>query len=267
MVQIAGGKFFMGADDGNADEKPAHQVMLSPFCMDRHEVTTAEYEACSNAGECRRAPIEVDWKGITPRQTKVYSTLCNARRAERADHPINCVDFDRAVRYCAYAKKRLPTEAEWEFSARGSDGRKYPWGDEEPDATRLNACGAECIAWGAKNGEPMRALYATNDGWEGTAPVGRFPDGASPFGLLDVVGNVWEWTSDWDGSYDTESQVDPTGPASGTRRVVRGGAFNGGFASWVRPTQRYSDRPEAQSHAYGFRCARTLAIAADGGPR
>jgi len=83
MVQISGGKFFMGADDGNADEKPAHQVTLSPFCMDRHEVTTAEYEACSNAGECQRAPNEVDWKGITPRQIKVYSTLCNARRAER----------------------------------------------------------------------------------------------------------------------------------------------------------------------------------------
>jgi formylglycine-generating enzyme required for sulfatase activity len=258
MVRIAGGKFFMGSDDGNADEKPAHQVTLSPFCIDRKEVTAGEFEACSSIGECKRAPVEVDWKDITPRQVKVYSTFCNARRPERADHPINCVDFERAARYCAYRGKRLPTEAEWEFAARGSDGRKYPWGDEEPDAKRLNACGAECVAWGAKHGEPMRALYTANDGWEGTAPVGSFPDGASPFGLLDVVGNVWEWTSDWDGSYGKDPAVDPTGPASGTRRVVRGGAFNGGFASWVRPTQRYSDRPETQSHAYGFRCARSL---------
>jgi formylglycine-generating enzyme required for sulfatase activity len=260
MVRISGGKFFMGADDGNADERPAHQVTLSPFCMDRKEVTVADFEACSNIGECKRAPVEVDWKDVTPRQVKVYSALCNARRPDRAEHPVNCVDFERAARYCAYKGKRLPTEAEWEFSARGSDGRKYPWGDEEPDATRLNACGAECLAWAGKNGESVRALYTTNDGYEGTAPVGSFPAGASPFGLLDVVGNVWEWTSDWDGAYEKDPQVDPTGPASGTRRVVRGGAFNGGFASWVRPTQRYSDRPEAQSHAYGFRCARTLAM-------
>jgi formylglycine-generating enzyme required for sulfatase activity len=265
MVRIPGGKFFMGADDGNADEKPAHQVTLSPFCMDRHEVTAFAYEACSNIGECQRAPIEVDWKGISPRQVKVFSTLCNARRPDRGDHPINCVDFERAVRYCAYLHKRLPTEAEWEFAARGSDGRKYPWGDEEPDATRLNACGAECVAWGAKNGEPLRALYAADDGWQGTAPAGRFPSGASPFGILDIVGNVWEWTSDWDGSYEKDPQVDPAGPSSGTRRIVRGGAFNGGFASWVRPTQRYSDRPETRSHAYGFRCASPLGAPGDGG--
>jgi formylglycine-generating enzyme required for sulfatase activity len=267
MARISGGKFFMGADDGNADEKPAHQVTLSPFCMDLHEVTTADYEACSNIGECKRAPSDVDWKDITPRQRKVYSSFCNARNPERADHPINCVDYDRAVRYCEYKGKRLPTEAEWEFSARGSDGRKYPWGDEEPDATRLNACGKECLAWGAKNGEPMRALYATSDGFEGTAPVGSFPRGASPFGLLDIVGNVWEWTSDWDGSYESFAQIDPKGPKSGTRRIVRGGAFNGGFASWIRPTQRYSDRPETQSHAYGFRCSKSLNSETDAGAR
>jgi formylglycine-generating enzyme required for sulfatase activity/serine/threonine protein kinase len=257
MVSIAGGKFFMGADDGKDEEKPAHQVTLSPFCMDRREVTTADYEACSSVGECQRAPIEVDWKGITPREVKIYSALCNATKPERGAHPVNCVDFERAVQYCSHIDKRLPTEAEWEFAARGSDGRKYPWGDEEPDATRLNACGKECIEWGAKNGVPMRALYAADDGFVGTAPVGSFPKGASPFGLVDIVGNVWEWTSDWDGKYTKEAEIDPRGPPAGTYRIVRGGAFNGAFASWIRPTQRYSDRPETHSHAYGFRCAKS----------
>jgi eukaryotic-like serine/threonine-protein kinase len=257
MVAVAGGKFFMGDDDGDDDERPAHQAILSPYCVDVHEVTVIDYGACVQAGSCEAAPVAVSWKDATPKDKKVFSTLCNGADSERGRHPVNCVDWSMASVYCAFVGKRLPTEAEWEFAARGSDGRKYPWGDEEPDSTRLNACGKECIAWGVKNGVALRSLYTNDDGFVGTAPVGAFPLGASPFGLLDVVGNVWEWTSDWEGAYHPTPETDPKGPKTGTRRVVRGGAFNGAYASWIRPTRRYSDRPETRSHAYGFRCAKS----------
>jgi formylglycine-generating enzyme required for sulfatase activity/serine/threonine protein kinase len=264
MVNIVGGKFFMGSDDVDADseERPAHQVTLSPFCIDAYEVTVAQYRACSDIGECKRAPFEVDWKGIRAAERKAFSPVCNGNQPDRSDHPINCVDWDMAAGYCAWAHKRLPTEAEWEFAARGPDGRRYPWGDEAPDSTRMNACGKECIAWGVKNGVDMslrgQGMYAEDDGYATTAPVGSFPKGKSRYGLFDVVGNVWEWTSDWDGKYTTTVAVDPTGPASGERKIVRGGAFNGLLPSWVRPSQRYSDYPKTHSHAYGFRCAQSI---------
>ena len=257
MAKLDGGKFFMGSDD--KDERPAHQVTLSPYCIDLYEVTTAEYKACSDVGECKRAPAEVEWKDLRPAEKKAFSPLCNAGQSERSKHPINCVDWDMAASYCAWVKKRLPTEAEWEFAARGPDGRRYPWGDEAPDKTRMNACGKECVSWGAKNGVEMgfrgKGMYPDDDGFVGTAPVGSFGEGNSRYGLFDVVGNVWEWTSDWEGNYAGDPQVDPTGPKLGERRVVRGGAFNGAVSSWLRPSQRYSDLPATHSHAYGFRCA------------
>jgi formylglycine-generating enzyme required for sulfatase activity len=263
MATIEGGKFFMGSDekDANEDERPAHQVTLAPYCIDLYEVTTAEYKACSDVGECKRAPVEVEWKDIKAHEQKGYSRLCNANHPENATHPINCVDWDMASAYCVWQKKRLPTEAEWEFAARGPDGRRYPWGDEEPDKTRMNACGKECTAWSAKNhvvlGYGEQRMYPDDDGFPLTAPVGSFPDGKSRYGLFDVVGNVWEWTSDWDAKYAPEPVIDPKGPSAGTRRIVRGGAFNGIMASWVRPSQRYSDFPTTHSHAYGFRCAQS----------
>jgi formylglycine-generating enzyme required for sulfatase activity len=264
MALIAGGKFFMGSDDKDADpdERPAHQVSLSAYCIDLHEVTTAEYQACSDVGECKRAPKEVDWPDISPLEKRAFSPLCNAgAKSDRTRHPINCVDWDMASAYCAFGKKRLPSEAEWEFAARGPDGRRYPWGDEMPDKTRMNACGRECLLWGSKNGVEMgvrgKGMYPDDDGFPGTAPVGSFPAGTSRYGLFDVVGNVWEWTQDWEGKYGSEPASDPTGPSTGERRVVRGGAFNGAMPSWVRPSQRYSDAPSTHSHAYGFRCAKS----------
>jgi formylglycine-generating enzyme required for sulfatase activity/serine/threonine protein kinase len=263
MASIDGGKFFMGSDDkdANEDERPAHQVTLSPFCIDLYEVTAAEYKTCSDVGECKRAPVEVEWKDIKAYEQKGFSRLCNANHPENGAHPINCVDWDMAIAFCAWQKKRLPSEAEWEFAARGPDGRRYPWGDEAPDKTRMNACGKECTTWSAKNrvmlGYGDQRMYPDDDGFPLTAPVGSFPDGKSRYGLFDVVGNVWEWTSDWDAKYTPEPVIDPKGPAAGTRRIVRGGAFNGIMPSWVRPSQRYSDLPTTHSHAYGFRCAQS----------
>jgi len=263
MLRIPGGKFFMGSDDKeDLDfERPAHQVTLDPFCIDRYEVTTDAYKACSDNGECKRAGTTNEWAGIKPNERRVFDPLCNARDLEgRGRHPINCVTWAMADGFCrSQGGARLPTEAEWEFAARGPDGRKYPWGDELPSAALLNACGTECVAWGKKNKIEEGAMYQADDGYANTAPVGTFPGGKSRYGVEDVVGNVWEWVQDWHAPYTAEVSTNPSGPATGTERVIRGGAWNGAFAAWVRPTFRYHDDPEKRSYGIGFRCAKTIA--------
>jgi len=265
MTKIPGGKFFMGSDDRKDEEheRPAHQVTLSPYCMDTTEVTVAQYKACSDRGECKRAPKENEWEGIDKAARKLYDPLCNIRDPEtKAEHPINCVDWELADAFCTALGKRLPTEAEWEFATRGSDGRKYPWGDDPPmEGGFLNACGKECVAWGKKHPDPdnpLVAMYAVDDGFATTAPAGSFPRGASPWGLQDVVGNVWEWVADWYAPYDAEALTDPKGPESGEERVLRGGAWNGSDPAWVRPTYRFKSDPKLRSHGIGLRCAKTL---------
>jgi formylglycine-generating enzyme required for sulfatase activity len=259
MVKIEGGHFFMGSDDDLPLERPAHNVTLSAYCIDVNEVTTDAYQACSDDGRCKRAGRTNDWDGLTAAQRKAFDPLCNARAAAtRGRHPINCVDWEMATIYCGAHGDRLPTEAEWEFAARGPDGRKYPWGDDDPSPTLLNACGKECVEWGKKNRVDETAMFDGDDGWPTTAPVGSFPKGASRYGLNDVVGNVWEWVADYYGEYTKDSQVDPKGPPEGGERVIRGGAWNGAYAAWVRPTFRYKDTPEKRSYGIGFRCARSF---------
>ena len=265
MTKIPGGKFFMGSDDKTDldDERPAHQVTLSPYCIDTTEVTVAKYKECSDRGECRRAPRENEWEGIDAASRRIYDPLCNTRDADKkGNHPVNCVDWELASAYCKATGRRLPTEAEWEFATRGSDGRKYPWGDETPNTgDRLNACGKECVAWGKKHPDPdnpLGAMYPADDGFATTAPVGSFPKGASPFGVQDVVGNVWEWVGDWYAPYQPGAQDNPTGPADGKERVMRGGSWNGSDPAWVRPTFRFRSTPTLRSHGIGFRCAMGL---------
>ena len=258
MIAIPGGQFFMGSDDA-VNEKPHHQVTLAPFCIDKFEVTTEHYKACSDTGSCSRAAIINDLKSypMTPKEHTAYDPLCNVREPEaRAKHPINCVDWEQAVKYCKGQGKRLPTEAEWEFSARGPDGRKYPWGDEEPTSTLLNACDKRCQDWAKKSGVNVQVMFTADDGWAATAPVGSFSKGASRYGVDDVVGNVWEWVADYFGPYTKDEQTDPKGPDTSEFRVIRGGAWNGGDASWVRPTFRWRDDPATRSHGVGFRCAK-----------
>jgi formylglycine-generating enzyme required for sulfatase activity len=202
-----------------------------------------------------------EWEGIKESDRKAFDPLCNAREpAERGNHPINCIDWEMADAFCKAAAPsgRLHTEAEWEYATRGPDGRRFPWGDDWPDAKRLNACDAECMAWGKKNHVEERAMYESSDGFATTSPVGSFPAGASPFGLEDVVGNVWEWTADWYAPYTAAMQTAPHGPdaeVDGKGRVIRGGAWNGAYPAWVRPTFRYHDEPGKQSYGIGFRCA------------
>src|SRR5262249_6554370 len=155
--------------------------------------------------------------------------------------PVNCVDWDQAQHFCELQAPggRLPTEAEWEFAARGPDGRKYPWGDEIPSAAHLNACGLECLAWGKANHvEGLAAMYQADDRYPNTAPVGSFPQGKSRYGVQDVVGNVWEWVGDRFAPYPADGKapmaMDPKGPSAGSERVIRGGAWNGRDPGWVR---------------------------------
>jgi formylglycine-generating enzyme required for sulfatase activity len=119
----------------------------------------------------------------------------------------------------------------------------------------LNACGSECVAWGKTHNALLEPLYAADDGFPTTAPVGKFEAGRSRFGPYDVAGNVWEWVGDWMGPYSKDEKKNPAGPDTGTRRVIRGGAWNGSYASWLRPSFRYAQDPAATSHGIGFRCA------------
>jgi formylglycine-generating enzyme required for sulfatase activity len=260
MATIAAGQYFQGSDQKDAldNEKPSHNVSLDAFCIDLHETTARQYKACSDVGKCKRVTNEVEWPKITPRDKTLYAPLCTFGKPELEDHPINCVSFEMAELYCKAEDKRLPTEAEWEYATRGPDGRVYPWGDEAPTSKHLNACGTECVAWGKKNGTALTALYPEDDGYAATAPVGKFEAGKSRFGPYDVVGNVWEWVSDWYAPYTADAKENPTGPATGERRVIRGGAWNGSYATWLRPSFRYAQDPAALSYGVGFRCAKTL---------
>jgi formylglycine-generating enzyme required for sulfatase activity len=268
MVKIPEGQFFMGSDakDARDNEKPSHNVSLDAFCIDLHEVTAGDYMACSDVGKCKRIGPVVDWPKISKRDVEAYGPLCTIGDPEKKDHPVNCISWDLASAYCRANDKQLPSEAQWEYATRGPDGRIYPWGDEAPTAKHLNACGSECMAWAKKNRVANQfpgTLYEADDGYATTAPVGKFPAGKSRFGPFDVVGNVWEWVSDWDGPYDAAAQKNPTGPDSGEKRVIRGGGWNGSFASWLRPSFRFAQDPAASSHGVGFRCATSLASEAE----
>ena len=255
MVLIPSGKMFMGARDLTADSKPPHEVTVGTFCLDKNEVTTAAYLGCVNKGECEKPLDKVNWPNIKPNDVLRYSLLCNAIHKDRGDHPVNCVAWAMADTFCRKRAARLPTEAEWEFAARGSSQRKYPWGDEEPDETRLNACGGECEKWSATNGDSRKPMYSGDDGFSATAPVGSFPKGAASHGVMDLAGNVWEWTSDWYAPYTDAPAENPKGPAEGTQRVLRGGDFFGSNPDWARPAFRWKTDPETYNHAIGFRCA------------
>lgn len=268
MKRIPGGAYFMGSAEKDAEpnEKPAHNVKLSAYCLDEFEVTVAQYKECSDVGTCLRASKTNFFKGISAVQSKIYDPLCNVNDpVGKANHPINCVTWEQARKYCDAHDARLPTEAEWEFAARTSDGRIYPWGDDPPSAQLLNACGKECVAWMKKHPDPeqpIEAMYGEDDGFPATAPVGSFPKGKSRWGIQDIAGNVWEWVADWYADYDPASAsavaVDPKGPAGGTQRVIRGGAWNGAQPAWVRPAWRFRQDPTFQTHGIGFRCAKSL---------
>jgi len=256
MVPVTAGTFRMGSPEGEGapDEQLQHEVTLSAYCIDQTEVTVAGYAACVAAGGCRAAPLTVNWTNYSAKEGKLFNQRCN--RKDRPDHPINCVDWDQAAAYCTWKGKRLPTEAEWEYAARGTDGRVYPWGNEAPSAKRLNACGSECVTVTKVEMLPRDLMYDGNDGWETTAPVGSYPEGRSPFGALDMAGNVWEWTAGWHGVYSKLAETNPQGPSTGTSRVCRGGGWATHDTNKVRATNRLWRIPMTRDCDLGFRCAR-----------
>lgn len=268
MTKVSGGSYFMGSDDPKAEpnEKPPHQVKVTAYCLDETEVTVAQYKACSDRGDCLRAGKQNAWTDITKAQQALYDPLCNENDPiGRANHPVNCVDHAQAAHFCEGRGARLPTEAEWELAARGFDGRTYPWGDDPPNETLLNACGSECATWMKAHPDPdsptTSTMFAGDDRFATTAPVGSFPKGKSFFGNSDMVGNVWEWVGDWYADYRRDpgtAEVDPKGPAVGEARVIRGGAWNGVRPSWVRPSFRFQAPPAMRSYGIGFRCAKSL---------
>ena len=249
MVRIPAGTFNMGSNDGAADEKPVHSVRVASFEMDLTEVTVAQYAACVSKGGCQPAPTTIDWNGITDEKRRIFSEACNGNRSDRQNHPVNCVTWNQANTYCRWAGKRLPTEEEWEYAARGTDGRTYPWGNGAPGPRLLNACGSECVAWARERGRSWAAMYQADDGWATTAPVGSYPSGDSPFGLHDMAGNVLEWTAS---RYSADYSKNRTTNAF----VARGGRWDDDAPSYVRAANRSGVAPTNRGNDLGFRCAR-----------
>lgn len=264
MVWIDGGTFEMGSASTRPAlslARPAHRVSLRGFCLSTHEVTAAEYRACADAGQCTPAHqtshfVEANDADELPVSQR--GALCNAGRAGREQHPINCVSHSQAEAYCRARAGRLPTEAEWEFAARGSSSRAFPWGDEKPTHSRANACGKECarrqselVGRDAQNAP----LYAGDDGHSGTAPVGSFPHGGSPEGVDDLIGNVFEWTAEGLYTYDRGASIDPRGPSDSESFVIRGGNFNSTLPEFLDPALRFAMHRDSYSHGVGFRCA------------
>jgi formylglycine-generating enzyme len=257
MVLVPAGRFVMGSPHniGEPHEHPMHDVTLSAYCIDRTEVTVNLYAACVRAGDCTASRLTVSWSGYSADELMLFSRFCNGN--DRPDHPINCIDWDQATAYCKWAGRRLPTEAEWEYAARGTDGRTYPWGNEVPSAKRLNACGAECVAMANRDlDRSWTGMHDGNDAWETTAPVGSFREGASPFGALDMAGNVHEWTADWYGAYSSAASMNPHGAEMGSGRVFRGGSWDTNAVDTVRASNRDGTAPSTRRALIGFRCVR-----------
>ena len=240
MVAIPAGPFFRGCSDGfngvvddrcAPSEKPAGMVDVGAFFIDVNEVTVGRYRACVDSGACK-APYD--------------GGECNFGDARRMGFAINCVTWEDARRFCAWEGKRLPTEAEWEKAARGTDGRKYPWGNDEPDRDGT---------WRANLGEGLTKLLWMRDQWEYDGPVGFFSKWPSPYGCNDMAGNMAEWVSDWwADSYPAQVGANPGGPAGGDQKVVRGGSFRE-YRQRIRTAARGYHYVDFMDGNVGFRCA------------
>ena len=228
MVLVAAGTATLGAA-GDPDALEPMTRTMSAFCIDRTEITVDEYLACEKAGGCRPHDTTVNFPGFGPPEPMLsdLSGYCNApRAADHGQHPMNCIDEASAARYCASVGGRLPDEAEWEYAARGPSASRFPWGGNVPLAPGGDLC------WDRR---------ATK---QGTCVVGSFPRGASPTGVLDMAGNVWEWTS---------SRLEDG-------FVVRGGGWTNFLTRYVSATFRWRLAPAMRLNCIGFRCVRSPSV-------
>ena len=211
QVYVPAGDFIMGSDDSDAysDEKPVRTIYLDAYWIDKYEVTNGQYKKCVDANAC---------SGVGAYGTEKY--------------PVRGVEWKEAETYCKWAnggKEGLPTEAQWEKAARGTEGWKYPWGNADPNSSL--------------------AVFYTNS----PQAVGSKPDGASPYGAMDMAGNVWEWVYDLYGTYDANETKNPQGLLTGTDRVVRGGSW-GNSHGYFRTAYRNYYYPANRIPNLGFRC-------------
>lgn len=221
MVFVPAGEFTMGSadneDNARKDERPAHVVNLDGYWIYKNDVTVAQYKAfCQATGHAMPHPPTWGWID---------------------DNPVVNVTWDDAAAYASWAGASLPTEAQWEKAARGTDGRIYPWGSD----------------W-----DPNRCAHSQKvDDLGSTKPVGSYPLGASPYGAMDMAGNVSQWCSDWYAAnyYDLSPRINPPGPATGRGRVQRGGAWGYGDPEFFRTNRRYQSRPDMSNRGVGFRCS------------
>ena len=260
LMYVPAGEFRMGSrpGDGDDNEHPRHLVRLDAFWMDQTEVTNAMfalfveatgYETAAERTNAGLMWLYGEWNWVEGANW-LHPRGPDSNIDGLENHPVVQVSWNDAVAYCTWVGRRLPTEAEWEYAASGTDGRYFPWGNQDPTGTLLNFADANShLDWADAN---------SNDGYEFTAPVGSYPSGASPFGLLDMAGNVTELVADWfDAQYYSDSpQVNPTGSISGDYRAMRGGSFIADYyyarnaaRSWISQTD--------QAYHTGFRCVLT----------
>lgn len=233
LILIPAGPFTMGSNDGLPNERPEHPVTLNAYYIDQYEITAGRYQKF----------VESAGRNVPP-------TWDDQAAQSLSDHPAVGMSWSAAAAYCKWAGRRLPTEAEWEKAARGTDGRRYPWGHMQPfvDIANYNR--------GIWVSESI-TLVPVNSGLEGmSVRHGLKEGGKSPYGLFHMAGNAAEWVADW---YDREFYLkspdkNPTGPATGEKRVIRGGSW-ADLPTALRVTARFSAEPEFEDRTIGFRCA------------
>lgn len=248
MVYVPAGEFIFGGDI-------TRTVYLDAYWLDRTEVTNDQFKQFADATGYKTAAEKQGWGydyvagkwEQVPGLTWLTPLGTGSSIADKTKLAAVLVNWNDASAYCTWAGKRLPTEAEWEKAARGTDGRIFPWGNAW-DGTKLNFCDTNC-SYGWKDG-------SANDGYAESAPVGSYPQGASPYGALDMAGNVWEWVADWftPDNFKNLAARNPTGPISGDTKVVRGGAWSID-QTYARTTSRFNMIPDFRQRSLGMRCA------------